>query len=377
MKKLLFVLGSRGEWGYIKPIIEISQDYGFVSEVCATNMMLLPKHGDLLKEIISEGVCVSSKIMSAVSGDSREAMAKSIGLVTQSFADILFSNPPNWVILAGDRAEQFGAAIASTFMYIPTAHIQAGERSGNIDGVTRHAITKLTHLHFASNSDATERLIRMGEQKFRVIETGAPQIDSMLSAERPTKSQLIKDNYIPNSEYALVCFHPVTEDYEDLNRQVEFIVNIANSTPLPKVWILPNNDAGGELVRDAILNNKNISDRAFSNIKRETYLSIMEHASIMFGNSSSGILEAPTFRIPVVNIGHRQANRISAKNVIHVDFDKESCEKAILNALSSEFKESIKRITNPYGDGSASHKILKALQEIVVTRELLVKSVAY
>lgn len=377
MKKLLFVLGSRGEWGYIKPIIEKSRDYGYESEICVTNMMLLPKHGNLLNEIVDAGFFISSRILSSVSGDSRESMAKSIGLMTQSFVDVLNTRKPDWVILAGDRAEQLGAAIASTYMYIPTAHIQAGERSGNIDGVTRHAISKLVHLHFAANRDASIRLAKMGEQDFRIVESGAPQLDSLMHDERPTLRELLEQGFVPNSPYALICFHPVTEDFEEVADQISFILEVSKNIHIPRIWILPNNDAGGDMIRDAINRDKNSLDKVYANLPRETYTSILEHACFLFGNSSSGILEAPSFKVPVINIGRRQANRVSAANVLHVDFDMQECLDAVEKVQTSEFKLKVEKVTNPYGDGDSSVRILESLRSISPSNEFLVKTIVY
>jgi GDP/UDP-N,N'-diacetylbacillosamine 2-epimerase (hydrolysing) len=312
-----------------------------------------------------------------VAGDTHSAMAKSIGLVTQSFVDVLMARKPDWVVLAGDRAEQLGAAIASTFMYIPTAHIQAGERSGNIDGVTRHAISKLVHLHFSSNPDASTRLKKMGEEEFRIIESGAPQLDSLIHDARPNKAELIARNLIPNSNYALICFHPVTEDYENLGSQIVFMINSCKSIELPKVWILPNNDAGGDLIRESILSQKTSTDKIFSNLPREVYTSIMENAQFLFGNSSSGILEAASLNLPVINIGRRQANRLSAINVVNVDYDETEVQSAIRKVQSPAFREIAREAINPYGDGMASARILTALQVANTSREFLVKSIAY
>jgi GDP/UDP-N,N'-diacetylbacillosamine 2-epimerase (hydrolysing) len=377
MKKLLFVLGSRGEWGYIKPIIEKSHEFGFESEICAVNMVMLPRHGNLIEEIEASGFKVSARILSAISGDTHGAMAKSVGVVTQSFVDVLLSNTPDWVILAGDRAEQLGAAIASTFMYIPTAHIQAGERSGNIDGVTRHAITKLVHLHFASNQDASERVARMGEEKFRIVTSGAPQLDSLINDPRPNREELISMGLILDSPYMLVCFHPVTEDYANIEIQISSLVEEVNKFPLNKVWILPNNDAGGEKIREKVLSSKKLRDRVFSNLPREHYVSLMENAEFLIGNSSSGILEAPTLKIPVVNIGRRQADRVSARNVIHCGFDGGEILKAMVRANSKEMKELASKVINPYGDGQASTHILQSLKNTDTSMNFLVKSISY
>ena len=377
MKKLLFVLGSRGEWGYIKPIIEKSREFGFESEICAVNMVLLPRYGNLIEEIESSGFQVSSRILSAISGDTYGAMAKSVGVVTQSFTDVLLSKKPDWVILAGDRAEQLGAAIASTFMYIPTAHIQAGERSGNIDGVTRHAITKLVHLHFASNEDAAKRVLRMGEQDFRVVTSGAPQLDSLIDDPRPTKEDLIANNLIPDTPYILVCFHPVTEDYTHIEFQIDYLFAAVSRFALNKIWILPNNDAGGEKIREKVLAAKTLQDRVYSNLPRETYVALMANCEFLIGNSSSGILEAPSLKIPVINLGVRQANRVSANNVIHCDLGIEQIQHAIQLAMTPEAKEIARNAVNPYGDGKASRRILQTLSNTDTSMQFLIKSIAY
>lgn len=377
MKKLLFVLGSRGEWGYIKPIIQRSIDYGFESEICAVNMVLLPRHGNLVEEIQSLGFKVTSKILSAVSGDTHAAMAKSVGVVTQSFTDVLLSNQPDWVVLAGDRAEQLGAAIASTFMYIPTAHIQAGERSGNIDGVTRHAITKLVHLHFASNEDAANRVLRMGEEKFRIVKSGAPQLDSLINDPRPSRQDLLSRQLVNEEPYILVCFHPVTEDFQNITAQVQVVLDELNDSPLQKVWILPNNDAGGEKVREMVLKGKKLSDKVYSNLAREDYVALMANCEFLIGNSSSGILEAPSLGIPVVNIGRRQADRLSAENVTHIGFNPSEIRSAISYAMSPKAKEIARKVTNPYGDGKASEVILQSLRDTNTSMEFLIKSIAY
>jgi len=377
VKKLLFVLGSRGEWGYIKPIIEKSREYGFESEICAMNMVLLARHGTLLEEIESAGFKVSSRILSAVSGDTHAGMAKSIGLITQSFTDVLLSNRPDWVILAGDRAEQLGAAIASSFMYIPTAHIQAGERSGNIDGVTRHVITKLVHLHFAANEDAANRVLKMGEESFRVMTSGAPQLDSLIKDPRPSRKDLIDRNLILDEPYILVCFHPVTEDYQNIASQVQVLLEEINKSPLQKIWILPNNDAGGEKVRETVVKGKKLLDKVYSNLAREDYVAIMENCEFLIGNSSSGILEAPSLKIPVVNMGRRQANRLCAENVTHIGFSPREIAAAIAFAMTPEAKAIARNVENPYGDGSASNIILQSLRDTDTSMDFLIKSIAY
>ena len=185
-----FLLGSRGEWGYIRPVIEELQKRGRTYEICATNMAVLPEYGNIAKKIRDEGYVVTDMPLMALAGDSRFAMAKSLGVLIQSFVDVLARNKPKWLVLAGDRGEQLAGAIAGSYTYVPTAHIQAGELSGNIDGVARHAIARFAHVHFASNRDASSRLHRFGEQEERIFEVGAPQLDDIANKRYSSREEL-------------------------------------------------------------------------------------------------------------------------------------------------------------------------------------------
>ena len=176
--KLLFLLGSRGEWGYIKPLIDICKTQNINYSICATNMVLLPNYGSLIKDI-KKKYKVSDDIYMALEGSNHHAMTKSLGVFLSSFIDVIKREKPSWIVLAGDRGEQLMGAIAGSYTYTPVAHIQAGERSGNIDGVARHSLSKLVHLHFASNQDSSNRLKKLGEENFRIFNVGAPQIDDM------------------------------------------------------------------------------------------------------------------------------------------------------------------------------------------------------
>ena len=182
MKKLLFLTGSRGEWGYIRPILRLAQMRDDVeTALVVTNMHLLPGYGNSYREIENDGFRIDHKIRMAIEGGDHVSHAKSLGICLQALPDVLDVENPDWVVLAGDRGEQLMGAIAASYMYVPVAHIQAGEVSGNIDGMTRHAIGKLAHLHLAANEDAACRLIKLGEEPFRVHNVGAPQVDEMVN----------------------------------------------------------------------------------------------------------------------------------------------------------------------------------------------------
>tara|TARA_A100001015_G_scaffold317008_1_gene432765 strand:- start:1315 stop:2445 length:1131 start_codon:yes stop_codon:yes gene_type:complete len=375
--KILFLNGSRGEWGYIRPIIDFCIDYKIDYGVCATNMLLLPSHGLLLKEIRDNGYHIADEIMMSLEGHNHFSMSKSLGVFLSSFTETILREKPDWIILAGDRGEQLMGAIAASYTYTPVAHIQAGERSGNIDGVARHAIGKFVHLHFAANQDAADRLLKLGEERFRIHNVGAPQLDELVKFKILSKNNIMKKFNIPQKEFLLIVQHPVTEEMNDVTSQVEKVIKALKNFHIPKIWILPNNDAGSYSLRNAIFQKRDNDIFIFNNITRVDYLSLLKHCLAIIGNSSSGILEAPTFQTPAVNIGRRQADRLQSNNVLNADFNTIAIKKAISLAISLPFKNSLANSVNPYGDGKSSERILKVLGKTIINDKLLIKKLTY
>ena len=354
MRKIMVITGSRGEWGYIRPILKLIDAHDDLDYVLVvTNMHLLPSYGNSYKEIEADGFKIHYKINMSLDGYNHYTHSKSLGLVLLQLPDIIEVEKPDWILLAGDRGEQLSAAIAAAYTYTPVAHIQAGEVSGNIDGMARHAIGKLVHLHFASNVDAEQRLLKLGEEGFRVFNVGAPQIDEMVNAEYTDIAQLERELCVELSgEYILAVMHPVTEEMSKASEQAEIFIKALNHFDIPKVMILPNNDAG--------------------------YLGLLKNCKCIVGNSSSGLLEAPTFKIPAVNIGRRQNQRFRGINVIDVEFDIEKIVFSIKKAMSDEFNIYLKKnCVNPYGDGNSSAKILEILLNTKIDDKLLIKNLTF
>ena len=380
MKKIMIVTGSRGEWGYIRPILKLIDKRDDVKAVLVvTNMHLLPAYGNSYKEIENDGFHIDYKVHMSLDGYSHVTQAKSLGIFLSSMPDIIENEKPDWILLAGDRGEQLMGAIAGAYTYTPVAHIQAGEVSGNIDNMTRHAIGKLVHLHFASNQDAADRLIRLGEEAFRVHNVGAPQIDEMVSAQYTELSD-IEDKLCVNLSqgYILGVMHPVTEEADKAEMQAEIFIRSLNHFNLPKVIILPNNDAGSNGVKRAIKEFRKGEYYMYANLKREDYLGLLKNTQCIVGNSSSGLLEAPTFKVPAVNIGRRQNMRFRGINVIDVPFEEEAVIQAIEKAMSKDFREYLnEKCMNPYGDGHSSERILDLLINTPIDQKLLVKKLTY
>lgn len=376
--KLLFINGSRGEWGYIRPIIRRCEQAGIDYSICATNMLLLPGYGTLVDEIKRDGFRVDDEIYMSLEGSNHYTMAKSLGIFLTSFVDVLYRQRPSWIILAGDRGEQLMGSIAGAYTYTPVAHIQAGERSGNIDGTARHALGKFVHLHLAANQDAADRLLRLGEEPFRVHNVGAPQLDELNEGLISTLDELAKSYYLDASEpYLMVALHPVTEEMDHAEEQVKVLVEALNNFKMKKVWILPNNDAGSETTRRVLLQQRQSDIQVHENLTRKDYLGMLKNCRAIVGNSSSGLLEAPTFGIPAVNIGRRQNHRVQGENVLNAAFKVQACVDAIEHAISPEFRTSLADCNNPYGDGHSAERILDILQNLVVDDQLLVKNLMY
>jgi GDP/UDP-N,N'-diacetylbacillosamine 2-epimerase (hydrolysing) len=376
--RLLFLLGSRGEWGYIKPVIDEASKRGHNATICATNMTLLPNYGSLADEVAAAGYNVKHRILNSVEGGSRAAMAKSVGLLELSLVDVISQERPDWVILAGDRAEQLAAAVACAYTYTPTAHIQAGERSGNIDGLARHAIARLVHLHFAANKDAADRLIQSGEDPWRVYLTGAPQLDEINGGKLPTAGDAAYADIRPPGDFLLACFHPVTEQGDEVLDELNGLMNALSQQPAPIVWILPNNDAGGEVIRAQILSGMRGKDRAFANLRRDDYLALLRDCTAIVGNSSSGLLEAPTFGTPAVNVGRRQSHRVQGANVVNAPHGtSDEILTALRQVLERGSGPSLLAESNPYGDGRSSPRILDALETVARDAVLISKQIAY
>lgn len=378
--KILFITGSRGEWGYIRPILRlIEKDPDLDYDLCVTNMHLLPGFGSSEDEILKDGFTIKHRIFMSLDSYNHVSQVKSLGVFLTSMADILASNKYDFIMLAGDRGEQLMGAIAGAYTYTPVGHIQAGEVSGNIDGAARHAIGKLAHVHFAANTDAEKRLIKLAEEKFRVFNTGAPQVDEMVQTPLLDAEHFIKNyNFDITKDFFLVVQHPVTEEYDEAEQQINTTFNVLENYHQKKVIILPNNDAGSLAIQKVIKDRRSLDHNIFANLSRIEYLTLMRHSLLIIGNSSSGLLEAPTYNIPAINIGRRQEGRVSGPNVINTAFSETDINNAIELALTKGFNDMLSREGfNPYGDGDSSQKILNIVKDIHKTKNLTIKKLTY
>lgn len=379
MRKIAVLTGSRGEWGYIRPILRlIEQDPDLDYQIIATNMHVLPEFGMSVHEIERDGFRIAERLYMTFDGYNGVTMAKSLGALMMELPTVLGRLRPDLLLLAGDRGEQLVGALTAVHLGIPSAHIQAGELSGNVDGIVRHAITKLAHVHFAANEEFAERVRRLGEEEFRIHLTGAPLVDELVAGVVTPEPELrSKYGLDPDRPFLLAVQHPVTEEEEAAETQATELIAALLDVDWPTVFIFPNADAGSEAIRRQLTKLRRPHFRLFRNLPRQDYLGLMKLATVMVGNSSSGIMEAPSFGTATVNIGRRQIGRPQAENVINTEFSAPEIVAAIRQAASPEFQERARRARNPYGDGNASKRIVEILKTLVIDDVLLLKKMAY
>ena len=381
MRHIAVITGGRMTYGYSRPVMrQMEEDPDLKYSLIVTNQHLLPTFGYSIEEIEADGLNISDRIYMALDGYTPATMAKSLGVFLLGVTDAFVRLKPDIVLIVGDRGEHLMAAMAGAHMNIPVAHIQAGELSGNIDGMTRHAITRFAHIHFASNEDAAERLRKMGEQHFRIFLTGAPQLDELMNGSFTPREEVASIFQLDlQKPIILVAQHPVTEEYEETESQMQETIEAVSSFDLQTVLIFPNNDAGSGKIRRMVERYKRSHIRIERNLPRQLYVGLMNIASVLVGNSSSGLIEAPCFKLPAVNVGNRQRDRRRGNNVIDVPNDKKEIRAGIAKALSEDFrKEMQKNCVNPYfGDGRVSERIVEILKSVQITEELLKKQIAY
>lgn len=369
MRKICVVTGSRAEYGLLSILMRlIQEDSEFTLQIIATNMHLSPEFGHTYKEIEKDGFHIDRKVEMLLSSDTPNATTKSVGLATIGFADAYEDLKPDLLLVLGDRFEILAAVTAALFYKIPIAHLHGGEiTEGAYDDAIRHTITKLSHLHFTSTESYYKRVIQLGEEPNRVFNVGAIGIDNIKHLQLLSKQRLEESlNFQFGEKCILVTFHPVTLESNTAEEQIDNLLDVLLSIDdLRIIFTLPNSDTEGRVIFNKITqfveNNKNRSI-AFTSLGQIRYLSAMQFVSAVVGNSSSGIIEAPSFGIPTLNIGARQQGRIKANSVVDCEPTIDDILEKIHLILSSAFREKCKNIINPYYKENTAKEILSNLK---------------
>ncbi|MFH2106785.1 MAG: UDP-N-acetylglucosamine 2-epimerase [Candidatus Micrarchaeota archaeon] len=375
-KKIAVITGTRAEYGILEPIVKkIVADKELELQLYVTGMHLSKEYGDTVKQIEYK---IAEKIDMKIKERNEDIdMAISVSEGVKGFANAFKKRKPDLVIVLGDRIEAFAAAVSAHLLNIPIAHIHGGDLTFSIfDEGMRHAITKLAHIHFAATEKSKKRILQMGEEPWRVFNVGAPGIDAILESKITSKQEICKKLRLgPNKKIALVLYHPVTTEWETAGTEMVSILRAMENFDGQVIIIGSNADAGSYKIKDEMNRLKNKKNcHLFNSLGHADFLSLMKNCDVMVGNSSSGIIEAPSLGVSVINVGPRQEGRERAKNVIDVPCDEVHIRKAVEKAINdSKFIETAKKCESPYGNGHASEKIMKTIKGIDLANKKLIQ----
>ncbi len=382
MRRIGVVTCARSDYSSCLPILRaIEADPELQLHLIVGGMHLSPEYGLTLKEIEADGFRIDERVEMLLSSDTPEGTAKSIGLGVIGFAQCFARSQPDLLLIVGDRTELLAVACAALPFRIPIAHISGGDSTeGAIDNQVRHALTKLSHLHFVAMQEHADRLRQMGEEQWRVTVCGDPALDLLRQIDLLSREALSARLELElKSPLLLVTYHPTTLCSTGALEEINLLCDALSSVPGTLILTAPNSDAGSGLIREQL--NKLTQSRPetglYSSLGQHVYYSLLAYADLMIGNSSSAIWEAPTFCLPAVNVGDRQRGRLCARNVIHVVEDPDAIRQAICQGLDPAFRASMQGLQNPYGDGHAAPRIVQRLKQVPLGPRLMQKAGNY
>jgi len=377
-KKIVVTTGTRADYGILRPILdEIKNSKKLDLKLIVTGSHFSKEHGMTVNQIKKDGYKITAKIIKIPKIDSKFETTKIFAETIIEFSKIFKKLKPDINVILGDRDEMFASALAAYHMNIPNAHIHGGDKSGGLDEYTRHAITKLSNIHFAATKKSANRILRMGEKSQNIFHTGSPSIDELVS-NKITKINELKKKYgdeIINNEILLVQ-HSVTTEIDDVENQINETLKAIIKLQKKTIIIGTNIDSGNQIIYKKIKQTISKYDFLYfyPTLPRNDFLGLLQNCKVLVGNSSSGIIEASFFRKPVVNIGIRQKFREKGPNVIDV---KQFTHKSICNAIENALKSKKLKQSSIYGQGNAAKKIIKHLEEIKLNTKLLQKQITY
>lgn len=376
MRKVLYVTGTRADFGLMSRTLQrIHASPVLKLQIAVTGMHLSPTYGETVSEIEAAGLPIDARIPIPVESSTGQQMAEGVGQVILGLAECLARQRPDLVLLLGDRGEMLAGAIAALYQNLPIAHIHGGERSGTVDEPVRHAISKLAHYHFVATAQSRDRLIRMGEREGSIFVTGAPGLDGINEISSPSRAEWCREyGFDPGRPLALFVYHPVVQEADRAAQQATDSLLGALDAGLQLLVLLPNADAGGDAIRTGLLAYRHDARvRVLTHLPRDRYLAALARFDALLGNSSSGIVEAASFNLPVINIGTRQTERERSGNVTDVPAERGAVCRTIKSALANPRGP----WTNIYGDGRAGERIMSLLESLPLDPPLLAKTNAY
>jgi len=371
VKKILFIFDSRATFSYSANIIQQIKKKKLKYETLVTGNYLDKRLGVNLKIFRKYKIKISSKVNLNSSNFKKESWSYYLGEAIKGFSKKINKINPDLIILTGDRIETLAACLTATYMDIPIAHIQAGDKSGHVDDVARAAISKMSHIHFASCEDSVKRLKNFGENKKRIYNVGAPQLDDVHNFLKKKKFK----NFDYNSDKIIIVFHPVLNEIKNFKKQIKNLYLALNKFNFNYYWIYPNNDFGYKILIN-FLKKKKFSKkfRVIKNLDRDEFLTLLSESYAIVGNSSCGIIEAPSFRMPVINIGSRQKDRPRAKNILDSNYSqKDIYLKIKFIQDNKKYLKNLKKVKNIFFKPNSSNLIIKIIKDLKKSDNLFKK----
>jgi len=381
---ILGVTGIRSDYDLKSSVFRAIDDHQDLEiQLVVTGAHLSDSYGFTVDQIRSDGYLVADEVESLLNGDLAPTRVKGLAIQLQGIVQTVARLCPDILLVLGDREESITTALVGAYMNIPIAHVGGGDRAiGNVDDQVRHAVTKLAHIHFATNPESAKRILRLGEQSFRVFDVGNPGLDRLLQTPSIDADELssrlgfiIKDD----EPFIMLIQHVISTEIEQAYEQMKITLEAVRELGIKTVLSYPNSDAGGQQMIRAIREYDSFPFiYAAKNIPRLEFVNLMRRASCLLGNSSAGLLEAPLLKLPVINVGNRQEGRLHAENVEFVRHDKREIVAALQRAVFDEhYRAKVRLCSNPYGDGHSSIRIADLLASIPLNEELLIKDITY
>jgi GDP/UDP-N,N'-diacetylbacillosamine 2-epimerase (hydrolysing) len=380
MKNIAVITSTRAEFGLLMPLIKELRQYeneDLKIELVVTGTHLSDPYGHTIDEIEALNIRIDETVYIPVSSNSALDISSNQAAALVKFTDLFSKKKYSGIVILGDRYEMLAIAIAAGNTHTPIFHMCGGDTTeGAVDEWIRHSITKMSYLHFPSNIESYNRVIQLGEDPSRIFNYGSTSIDNILNVADMNKVEALRSLGLDDCKYAIGTYHPVTMENDGIEKDIdEFLGAIKTFPNIEFIVTKSNADQGGAKINqllddsDKEINNLHV----FSSLGVKRYLSLMKYAELVLGNSSSGIIETPAFRVPTVNIGDRQRGRLQSKSIINCEPDRESIIAAINKAMSADFKEVCSKVISPYGDGHAAEQIAKKIVEIVAANKIDLK----
>lgn len=376
-RTVAYLTGTRADFGLMTPVLQALQKRNLTLQLLATGMHLLPEFGRTIREVRHQYPAVRV-IRAVMKHDDERGLSTFFGRLVTLLVQELQRQRPDIFLVLGDRAEMLAAATACLYLQIPVGHIHGGDVTTTLDDTARHAITKLSHLHFPATEQSARRIRALGEEPWRIFRVGAPGLDAIRSLRLSTRRAFLKKYGLPNGPFLLVTQHPTSETWRESRSQIRETLAAVRAVKLPALIVYPNADAGGRaMIREIRAFRASTTVCVVPHIPYPDFLTAEREAAAWIGNSSAGIIEASAFHTPVINVGSRQHGRERGPHVLDVPHDRQAIHAAIRRALQPSFRRNLARKSNPWGDGHAGRKIASILARIPLDSRLIHKYFDY